>query len=453
MAFLPSLNIWLRKSISVKLLIIGFIILILLIPTFMLGALIKEREGRQNETVSEVSSKWGRSQTIGGPILVIPYFTLDKTSSIKMTQYAYFLPKDLNIEGEIMPQMLHRGIYDIVAYNSNLNLAGSFAKLDFSDWNIPAENILWSDAFVSLGIPDLRGIKENIDLSFDDKTYTFESGVRTLDVINSGVSTDVKLNPASDKDYNFSFNLKLNGSYDLNFLPLGKETNVELKSKWPSPSFSGEFLPDNREVTKDGFSSSWKVLDMNRNYPQKWLGRNYEIDSSAFGVELIVPVDQYQKAFRSIKYALMIIFLTFLVFFFVEIKYNMRFHPFQYILVGVALIIFYALLLSLSEHIAFNLAYLIGSVATIGLIGLYSLTMFKKNILTMVLSSILVVLYVFVFSILQLEDYALLMGSIFLFLILAVIMYMSRNIKWYQEEEIVEVIKEETIEVIKDENQ
>jgi len=248
-------------------------------------------------------------------------------------------------------------------------------------------------------------------------------------VVDSGVSVKV---PATGLSNTFSLELNLNGSQGLNFIPLGRETNVNLASNWASPSFKGVFLPDSREVTDNGFKADWKVLHLNRNYPQEWAGNApSSVGESAFGVELLIPVDEYQKSMRSIKYAIMLIALTFLIFFFVEVLNSRRIHPIQYILVGLALCIFYLLLLSISEHLNFNKAYIISSIATILLITAYTKTVFKSNRLTSLQSLVLVILYGFMYLLIQLEDYAILIGSIGLFIVLAIVMYISRKIDWY----------------------
>lgn len=438
-----KLNTKIKNSITLRLLSIAFLVLILLIPTSMIESLISEREYRREDVTREVSSKWGGSQTITGPILTIPYtkYIKDEEKNLIQTKaYAHFLPDVLNINGNLSPEIRYRSIYEIIVYNTQLKIDGNFSIPDFNELGINETYILWDEAFVSLGIPDMKGIKDNIDLKWDEKTYAFNPGIETNDVIGSGVSTKVSLDnklaeiekvDTTKKSFNFSFNLNLNGSSFLSFIPVGKETNVSIQSNWAHPSFNGSSLPDEREITKDGFKAHWKELHLNRNYPQQWLGNIHNVYDSSFGVDLLLPVDEYQKSTRSAKYAIMFISFTFLIFFFIEIRNKKRIHPIQFILVGLALTIFYALLVSLSEHIHFNNAYLISSAAIIVMIGSYSITIFKSGKLTALMSGVLLLLYGFIFTILQLEDYALLMGSIGLFLVLAVIMYLSRKIDWY----------------------
>lgn len=440
-----KINQKIKNSITIRLLSIGFLVLILLIPTSMIESLIREREYRRGDVIREVSSKWGGSQTITGPILTIPYIKYVKDQDknlVKTKAYAHFLPDDLNIKGDLTPEIRYRSIYEIIVYNTQLKVNGKFPTPDFNELGINDSYVLWDEAFVSLGIPDMKGIRDNINLKWNDNTYAFNPGIETNDVIGSGVSTKIKLMhqpeenegeiiDTTKKNYAFAFDLNLNGSSYLNFIPVGKESNIDISSNWAHPSFSGASLPDDRDITKDGFTAHWKELHLNRNYPQQWLGNHHNVYDSAFGVDLLLPVDEYQKSTRSAKYAIMFISFTFLIFFFIEIRNKKRIHPIQFILVGLALTIFYALLVSLSEHIHFNNAYLISSAAIIVMIGSYSITIFKNGKLTALMSGVLILLYGFIFTILQLEDYALLMGSIGLFIVLAIIMYLSRKIDWY----------------------
>lgn len=249
-------------------------------------------------------------------------------------------------------------------------------------------------------------------------------------MVQSGFSTDVDL--GEEQEYTFSFKLDLNGSEALSFTPLGKNTTVNIKSDWDNPSFDGAFLPDHRDISENGFTAGWEILHLNRSFPQVWTGSEHYIDDAAFGVSLLMPVDQYQKTMRSAKYAIMFIALTFLVFFFSEVLNKFRIHPIQYLLVGIALSIFYVLLLSLSEQIGFNLAYLVASVSVIIMISAYAWSIFKHRRNTIITTASLVVLFIFLFTLLKLQVFSLLLGSIGLFVVLAIVMYLSRNIDWYE---------------------
>lgn len=440
--FFERANNWLKQSITIRLITIGILILLLLIPVSMVENLIRERESRQSEAIEEVSAKWGQEQTITGLVLSVPYKTFSKvfegenTEKFKLVEsveYAHFLPEALDVNGVISPEKRYRGIYEVIVYNSKVTISGNFMTPNFDELKIDKNNVIWEDAFISLGLSDLRSIQENISINWGGKPYFFNPGVASRDVIQNGISTPIKINHDDSVRTNtaFSLDLNFNGSSSLNFIPLGKLTKVNIKSNWKNPSFIGSFLPDKRQINSDGFVANWEVLHLNRSYPQKFKGAMEGIQESSFGVNLIVPVDEYQKSMRSAKYAVIFITLTFLIFFFVQILNGVKIHPIQYIIVGLALCVFYTLLIALSEHIAFKYSYFISSVSIISLITLYAKSIFNSNKLTALIGLILVALYLFIYSLIQMEDYALLMGSVGLFVVLAAIMYLSRKIDWY----------------------
>lgn len=441
-----NLNSNSKNTIILKMIAIGFLALILLIPTSMISGLIQEREQRRNSAIDEVSSKWGQPQTLAGPVLTVPYTKLvettinagDKPQVQELTFYAHFLPDKLAITGKIEPEILQRGIYKVVAYNSQTEFSGEFSAPDIKAIDSDVKTVKWENSIVTIGIPDMRGIKEGIKIKWDGTDRDTKPGLGTdlmaTQGINTGVNSKVSLQSASStKKYPFSFKLNVNGSKSLSFLPLGNETNVELTSAWQTPSFNGAFLPDKREISQAGFTADWKVLQLNRNFPQSWTGLiDNNLLDSGFGVSLLVPVDEYQKNMRSVKYAILIISLTFLIFFFVEVMNRIRIHPIQYILVGLSLVLFFSLLLSISEYLNFNLAYLVASVTTILTVAFYSKNIFKDTKLSLLQSGILTIIYLFMFTIIQLQDYALLVGNIGLFIILIIVMFISRKINWYE---------------------
>jgi inner membrane protein len=448
---------WVKNSLLVKLGSIGILTLLLMIPNSMIQGLIYERQGRLFEATREVSASWGSAQTIVGPVLSVPFSEwtqLDNGKKSESIRTAFFLPLSLQADGKVNPEIRRRGIFDIVLYQSELTIHGKFNRPDFEAMHIKPENVHWDQAKLSLGISGMSGIKNSINLDWVGTSTRLEPGTANATVLASGVSNAVSLDP-KQLEYNFSLALKLNGSGFLKFEPVGKETKVTLASTWPSPSFEGEFLPDERNITDAGFSASWTVLDLNRNYPQQWKDADYTFKTntnntasyqgdytsvspagsqqsgSSFGVRLIKTVDEYAKTDRSSKYAILVIGLTFLIYFFFETLRKFHIHPFQYLLVGLALSVFYLLLLSLSEHLGFNGAYFLAAGVTISLITLYSAGVFKAPRLVLQLLLLLTMIYGFIFIVLQLEDYALLAGSIGIFAALAAVMYYSRNVDWY----------------------
>jgi inner membrane protein len=424
-----------KNAIILKVAAIAFLTLMLLIPTSMILSLVSERKSRQIEASNEISSKWGYEQRVVGPVLAVPYYTYDFDKNLKKInvtrKLAYFLPDELKIDAELNPEVRYRGIFQVAVYGSNISLKGHFSTPKF-EINEKNYEVNWKGAYLTLGISDLRGIKESIKFLVNDKEVYCEPGVSLGTLIGSGVTVNFPMDSLSNINrYEFSVDLSLNGSRSISFIPIGKETKASIRSSWNNPSFDGAFLPTDRDISEDGFSANWKILELNRNFPQKWYDRDVKFDSSSFGVSLILPVETYQVTERSIKYAVLFISLTFMIFFFIEILRKLRVHPIQYILVGFGLILFYLLLLSLSEHLGFGPAYLIASSGIVIMIAGYSKSIFNSNKLALLMAGFLILLYAFLYILLQMQDYALLLGSVGLFVILALIMYLSRKIDWY----------------------
>lgn len=427
-----------KNKVVFKIITIFIITLLLLIPTIMIREIIAEREHKQTEAINEVSSKWGKEQTLAGPMISIPYsYYVKKTASNDTTQkvewfqdYIHILPNELNIQSEVMPELRKRGIYEIVVYNTKVKISGKFSKLNLSQFDIQPENIQFDNARLLIGISDLRGIEKQIKLRWNGEYFNFNPGVTTTDVVQNGINSPISVNLMDSIDYNFSFSLDLKGSQMLYFTPVGKVTDVNMKSSWKNPSFDGAFLPDSRRVTNNGFTANWNVLNLNRNYPQAWTGSKFSLHESAFGINLLLPVDNYQKSYRAIRYAILFIGFTFLVFFFIEVLNRYFIHPVQYILVGIALVIFFILQISISEQVNFNSAYIISAIATLLLIAGYVKAILKSFKLTFLISGILFILYSFIFIIIQLQDLSLLIGSIGIFIVLGLVMYFSRKIEW-----------------------
>lgn len=436
---IEKVNSWMKNSLMLKLITITILILLLLIPTSMIKSIINERELLSEEARREVSSKWANSQQLTGPILTVPlYFEEeeivdDKRVFNSWTENLRILPRDLKINGEINPESLKRGIYEVVVYKSDLKIEGHFdvSKLAINKKDL--KEIRWNESQISFGISDLRGISNRLKLKVNQEEVKIKPGSPASYVIKSGISGRTNLTSLVEKPIKFSLDLDLQGSESLSFVPLGTTTEVNLTSPWSAPSFKGQFIPKSRTVNENGFAANWMVLELNRTYPESWIGDLFAsgMMQSSFGTDLILPLDDYQKSMRSSKYAVMTIGLTFLIFFIMEIMNKRKVHPFQYTLVGLSLSTFYVLLVSLSEHVSFNLAYGISMVAIVCMISAYSLTVFRKRQQSVVLTSVMIGFYGFMFVTLQLTDYALLLGSIGLVIIIGLTMYFTRNINWY----------------------
>lgn len=445
-------NNWLRESVMIKLVSIFILVLLLLIPAAWVQSIMEERQQRVNEAFHEVSGKWSDSQNVTGPVLVLPYrktYTVNNrqpngeiVTEIKTTtEKAFFLPENLKINAELDPLILNRGIFDVVVYNSKINMNGNFARPNLDALDIDSGSVKWNEAYLMFGLSDLRGIGENPELKINDKSYITEPHTEEIktneykNVFSRSIASRIDINNEQE-NISFSMSYALKGSGKLYFLPMGKSTSVDMTGDWGNPKFDGFYLPETRNVTDENFAATYNVLNFNRPFPQQWVNSFPSMSETAFGVNLIMPVDQYQKSIRTAKYGILIILLTFVSLFLIELICKIRIHPFQYVLIGAALIVYYTLLLSMSEQIGFNLSYIIATIATVTLISVYSISFTRRKNISALLSVLLTVFYGYIFIITQQQDYALLLGSIGLFIIIAVLMYVSRKINWYSDEKI-----------------
>ena len=447
-----------RDSKLVKVIGVGILVLLLLIPLAMVRGLVGERQQRQLSVEQELAAIWGAAQTVAGPVLSIPYDSLCEvqttaangqvvTSFQPCEKIGHFLPETLSVDGPVTPELRSRGIFDVVVYRTDLRLQGTFAPPKFDELARdaavgagPIGKVHWERASLSVGIPDLRGIRGRVDLDWQGQRVPFAPGVVDPSLWTAGLRAPLRLDTAAGKPAEgripFSFSVSLAGSSGLNLLPFGRQTRLALRSPWQSPSFSGAFLPESRRVGKDGFNATWNVSYYGRSFPQNWSSVQTAslaaaINGSAFGVDFVQPVDVYQQTERSVKYGALFLVLTFVTFFLFELFQPIRVHPVQYLMVGSALCLFYVLLLSIAEQLAFGVAYLVAAGATVSLLGAYVAAVLRSKRRAGVFAGVLALLYGYLYVLLQAEDYALLLGSIGLFLILALVMLITRRVDWY----------------------
>jgi len=437
---IDSVQNWLRNSIFLRVLFIGFVMLLLQIPISMISSQIYERDNTRDTAVNNITSKWGQQQTILGPRLVIPFHEIHtftdehgKTKSVKKLNYAIFLAEDLNITAKVKNEIRYRGIFEVPVYQSTINLSGHFAKPDFSHWNVDPYLIDWQRAQLVVNVSDSRAIQKQVVLRWNTQSLFFEPGLGDSNLNDSGFHIPhIPLNKS--EEYKFNIAMNLNGSRSLYFAPMAKNSTIEVHSDWPDPSFQGYKLPNNRSVTDQGFDADWSVSHISRNYPQKWLNNAFDyskLQYSLVGVDFISPVDNYRMSERSLKYVMLFIVLTFVAIWLLEIVYKIRVHLLQYLLLGMGMCLFYLLLLALSEHISFFWSYIIASTAVVAMTTLYSKTILKSNKLASFMGTGITLLYIYLYSLLQEQNYSLLSGSIGVFAALAAVMYATRNIDWY----------------------
>jgi inner membrane protein len=422
-----------KEKLFLKSVFIFFMALALWIPTYFIMGLVKEREGRQQEAIDDISNKWAGKQTVTGPVLVIPYTETDKDEKgniVTLKRKAYFMSDKSDIQSKLYPEKRHRGIYDVVVYRSNITINGKFNPLQWQQLKIPAENILWNEAALLFKVKDnLKGINEDISINWNGANLVFNPQESGLSQIEDAFAAPIPFNKdEAGKEHSYAMKFSLNGSGQLLFSAVARDNKISMQSSWRDPGFTGVRLPDTRQINDSGFTATWKY--MNRSVPPVWKNTIYDLSSAVTGADLLIPLDSYNKTERSVKYALLCIVLTFASFFLIETIYKKSLHLVQYGLAGLALVLFYTLLLSVSEYTGFNPAYLIAAAATISLVAWFAGSVMHSSGLALFISLVLTVVYGYIFTIIQLQDYALLMGSIGLFIALAIIMFFSRKIQW-----------------------
>ena len=409
-----------KNSIVVKVAVITTMIFVMIIPKFLVTELIDERMDRGNEVVSEIGNKWGKRQTLKGPVLSIP---AESTSGEMIMCHTY--PEALEVVSNLDDNERQRGIYKAVLYTAKISLRARFIQPDRNDFNLSENYTLKPEkAFLSFEVSDVRGIAESISIDIDENQFSAKPGIPFS---HEQEGFHVPFNLAKE---NFSVNadIGLKGSEEFHVIPVGKSATVSMSSKWQDPSFSGEFLPNERNVSDKGFSAKWNVHALQRNSVQHWWGKGEQKNPLTVGVKLLQTNSFYQKIQRTVKYAILFLSFTFAAVFISERLTKINIHPLQYILTGVASMLFYVILLSLSEHLAFNTSYVLTTSLITLLISAYAKGIFKLTKVALTLGGVTCLLYLFLFVTLQQEDYALLMGSSGLFIVLAVVMYLTRNI-------------------------
>lgn len=437
----------LSRSPGLRVLVIALLGLLMLIPLFMAGKVVSERSAYYDAALRNIANAWGGKQTLVGPILVVPYvehFTSVDTvtdengesrvvsKDIYNDRTAILLPETLEIRTDLKEEHRQRGIYDALVYTANLSLGGKFNHESISGSAEGERRILWDKALVTIGLDDTRAIDTASSFFWNDGRIDLEPGTLLTKLLPTGFHVPLPVNADSNTSNEFKLTLSLRGSDGLFFVPLGENTAIRMSSPWTHPSFQGELLPDKHEVNEQGFHAEWNIPHLARNYPQSWILENpqeYDLRQATAGISLYEPVSLYARITRAVKYGALFIGLTFLVFLAFELSLKQRLHVLQYTLVGVALSLFYLILLALAEQVGFLYAYLAASATTILTITLYVGAILRNSRRTLGIFLMLVALYGLLYLLLQMEDYALLVGVALLLLATGIMMYVTRQLK------------------------
>ena len=393
----------LKDSLPLKIALMGVLALLMLIPLAMVMGQIEDRQLAADSSRNDVSASWGRAQTLTGPVLKLSYETEsldeDQKKTVKLATGTVY-PRTLDYDIDTQTQTLHRSIYDILVYGADVVVTGDFV--------IPAylgEEDL-KEQLVVMGLTDLRGIEGSVDITLGEKAYAFHSGSSRVDQHFPGKTV-----------LPFRLTYRVKGSSSLKVRPYGGTTEVKMRSDCPNPSFTGDFLPSEREVTDAGFSARWSVSEINRGDP----------DDTSFGVNMLQGVTQYQQTTRSAKYGILVILLVFIAGLAVELVGKKKIDLVQYLVIGLSLVLFYALVLSFSEFMRFPVAYGLAALMTVAaLFGYFRGILRDKT--AWLLTALVAVAYVLSYILLQMQTYALLAGTLLLFVLLVGIMYLTTNL-------------------------
>jgi inner membrane protein len=436
------------RSPAFKFFLILFLILLLVMPLVLVYGLIWERENRARSVRSEVGQLWGPEQQILGPFLVVPYTvrieTVQGDKRIEQIQErrAVFTPEALEVAGRADAKTLRRSILEVPVYAARLKLAGRFGAPRMSDVAAEVVAVRWKDAAFVLGLSGVSGLKEAAalkiaggpDIPFAPSVGFPATHLSGIHAKIAGAGSALLPNPDQPiQPFAFTVDLAFNGSVSLSIAPVARETRVALASDWPHPSFSGAFLPDERQVTNTGFTATWKIPHLARSVPEAWSLAETGLERLqpfAFGVQMIDPVDFYSLINRAAKYAVMFVALAFMAVFCLELFSGRRVHAVQYLFTGIALVFFYVLLLSLAEHLGFTPAYLIASLATGVMLAVYVGAAMASFARGLVMLAVFAAIYGILYLILQLEDYALIAGASLGFLALVGVMFATLRVDW-----------------------
>lgn len=440
-----------KQRFYVKFSIIFALILALLIPQSFIMDLVSERTSWRQQAYDSIEQSWPGRQTLAGPVLLVPYHLtynskekiivnkVEKSviKEVTVDDILYLIPKQLNINSKLESSMRYRGIYEIPVYGNGLQVTGEFDNQALL--NVIADNkdkkIRWDKPQLSVLVSDQRGIAAPPALKWNNSDIAFQPSAN-LPHASAGMHADLpQISVEKAASLPFAFNMELRGMRAMSFSLLSENSQVQLAANWANPSFMGELLPEKRDINPQGFSAEWKAssfsYDVSNALEQCRKGECNSLLNRAVGFELIQPVDVYQQSERSIKYAALFIILTFMALVLFELLKKLPIHPIQYTLVGMALLVFYLLLISLSEHLLFIYAYSIGASASILLLTVYFGAILHSHKSGLILGAALAVLYGVLYVILQSEENSLLMGSVLIFIMLAGLMLTTRHFDWY----------------------
>jgi inner membrane protein len=442
-----------QKQLAIKILIIFAIGLAIIIPINLVKHKIYERQGYLTEAKYSIAESWTGEQLIMTPVLVIPYQLGNETKSgfysknqqplsnkLYTRKLETVVPTNVTSKIETSNRSVFKGIYEVPVYNSEVSFFGEFSAKKIADTISQIQALpnykQMEKPYISIHISDMRGIDQTPEFNINKIPIKLNPGSR-LSSLPEGLNSELESTHLDKgQTINFTFNTSLRGMSSFSFIALADDSKITMTSNWPHPEFMGSSLPKERSISSSGFNAQWQSTRYSSNSLSALAlcvedSQCHELISTSSGVNFIDPVDIYLQSERSIKYAMLFIGLSFITFFIFEHLKQTRIHPIQYGFVGLAIAIFYLLLISLAEHIAFYWAYLIAVICCSSLLLFYVRYMFKEMSAALLFCAMVVILYGLLYVIVQAEDFALLMGALLVFIVLTILMAVTRKIDWY----------------------
>ena len=424
-----SANLLMRNRATLKLLFVGVLSLVMLIPLMMVRSIVTERQNMQLTAQNTIANRWGGSQTVSGLVVLTRQqveIKHERRTEFRKDWQANVL-QEVIMDASLTTEWRYLGIYAVPVYTTVVSIQGRIDWTQIDGLQAEGDLVFW------LPLGDVRGVREVSALMLGE----IEIPARPLSVAANTITGLQFTLPAADREQAgeaYRLELKLAGSNCLTFLPLADTTRVSLQADWPHPEFVGQYLPTERSITDELTRASWQLLGLNRPFGDHWLVKDmpaHQLNMAGFGMRLETPVDGYQRSERSVKYGFLFICLTFFTLFLFEVMTGRMLHPVPYVLTGAALAVFYLVLLALSEYLPFFGAFLAAAAMLVLIVTPYTGAVLGKRTHGYLVGAMMGLTYALLYILVTAEHAALLLGSVSLLIAIAGLMYLTRGVDWY----------------------
>lgn len=426
---------------TVKLILVSVLVIMFLIPISLIKGLVSDRKYYQGDAVSSIVTPMGGTPEFQGIVIAVPFKIYkdvynDKTKEYAKTEcgidYIVFVPDSYSLDINANPYYLTRGIFKVPVFNGDVKMSAQFKNFDCSHFKIAEKDIMMEDSILIIGLKNTKNLTSQPKIKINGKELLMSSiDYNSVSPFDTSIFFNLS-NVDMTKVLDLSGTIAFQGGKEIRIMPIGTDNNFKMTSSWKSPGFTGGWLPNERDISDDGFTALWNIAGLSTVYSKSWMSGKIVKTPESVNISFVTPVDAYKKTERSVKYALLFLIIPFIALLVSEIFSKIRIHPVQYCLIGFANVVFYLLLLSISEHISFDITYMICSLSVCFVMFLYAMAIFKNAKWGGLLSAVQFVSFIFLYGTLQAEDYALLIGSIGLFIVVSLLMFITRKIDWYE---------------------